>query len=131
MISLRKLVLAWMIAWLPLSGAMAAVMPFSGVQGVAPSSGLSVLPAAIAATDPAGADEVASLPCHGGAAANTNPPGTCTHCLLCDLAVSLMLPCIPELKGLTPSRSFARIHLFPYPSFVPELTPPPPRAAVS
>ena len=131
MIAFRKLVLVWMIAWLPLSGAIAAVMPFSGTERMSTPSGISAMSAAIAPNHAAEHAGLASLPCHDGVAADTNLPGTCTQCVLCHLAVSLMLPSIPELPGLTPSQNFARTRFCPYVSFIPELVSPPPRSIVS
>jgi putative hemolysin len=141
--SFRKLVLAWMLAWLPWSGAMAAVMPLSALPGstagvavaaiadTVSTAELSAGPSAEPAADTA-STSTASMPCHdGGGTRDATQSGACTHCVLCHLAVSLVLPCIPELPGILPARDYAATPLLSHASFIPELSSPPPRTRAS
>jgi len=131
MTSLRKLLLVWMIAWLPLSGAIAAVMPISGMRGAASSNPAEMTEQAESAHTLSPAAQ-ALLPCHTAAAdSDTDQTGNCGHCLLCDLAVALMLPCIQDVQGYTPSLSFALAVSSAHTSFFPEPASPPPRTLVS
>lgn len=126
--SLRKLTLVWMIAWLPFSGAIAAVMPISGMPGGAVASLHAEMATDADSVDASVTGGISSLPCHNTAAiSDTNPSGLCEHCLLCHLAVSLMLPSIQNLPGLTPSNSFALATPSQHTSFFPEPASPPPR----
>ncbi len=131
----NKFLLFWMLIWLPVSGAMAAVMPISGMLGNA-----SVILAPNALTNTREADVSAapsdavtsSMPCHGSQPAGETPPsGTCTHCVLCHLAVSLMLPNFPVVQGIAPSREYSTTPLLSHTSFVPDLASPPPRTRQS
>ena len=126
----RKLVLIWMILWLPASGAIAAVMPISGMPaGKITAIMLGQTETADMATG--AADQVSAMPCHQTAAIDSSPSGTCTHCVLCHLAISLMLPAIPEMKPFTPSHDFAATLLLSHTSFFPEPVSPPPRPLIS
>lgn len=123
----RKLVLIWMMAWLPASGAIAAVMPISGMAG----GTVRIQMSAPSATDEAVENSalLSSLPCHGAdSSSDSVKTGTCTHCVLCHLAISLMLPFIPDLQQLAPSHNFAATPLLSHASFFPEPTSPPPRS---
>jgi hypothetical protein len=128
----RKAVLIWMIAWLPASGAMAAVVPISGMSGGAilmrasdPSLSAPKLQNQIT--------DSSVMPCHQGVAddistsTDSRPSGTCTHCVLCHLAVSLMLPSLPVVQATVPSREYSATSLSPHASFVPDLASPPPK----
>lgn len=111
----RKLMVTLMLAWLPLSGAIAAVMPIARALSIEAST------AAVSLT--------AAMPCHD--AATPDDPGTagCTHCVLCHLAVSLMLPYLPVVATPTPTHRFAIAPLLAHASFIPEPLSPPPRHA--
>ena len=131
MTSFNKLLLLWMLIWLPVSGAMAAVMPISGTFGTASAAAMAEASSNTPAMDSGvtAADAImASMPCHGSSPASDTPPsGTCTHCVLCHLAVSLMLPSLPVVQGITPSRDFSATPLFAHASFFPDPASPPPR----
>ena len=95
----QKLLLIWMIVWLPVAGAMAAVMPLSGTMtSVAASKAASV-----------DADDMAVVPCHGDGklvpGKNTFGQG-CTHCVLCHLAGALVLPEMPIIPMIAPTNIF-------------------------
>lgn len=114
----RKLLLVWMIVWLPVAGAMAAIMPLSAAVPVE---------SALAAT--AGDQNVAAIPCHGSATPGKAPVGDgCTHCVLCHLAVSLVMTEFPVVATVLPTNVYTGIARSFYPSFVPEPTSPPPRS---
>lgn len=89
---LRKVALAWMFAWLPVSGVMASTMPFC-----AQSLG-GALQAPEAAAQP-GAGH-----CHEGSpdgtAGQTQLPGE--HCDLCHLAGALAAPSLPFVPNAGP-----------------------------
>ena len=133
--SLRKLVLLFMLGWLPLSGAIAAVMPISGMPGGSARSFGAAASADVQPADATASTIVASMPCHksGNSAPSADPTlsGTCTHCVLCHLAVSLIPPSIPTLQAFKPSHRFASAPLVSHASFIPELVSPPPRTLAS
>lgn len=118
----QKLLVTWMIVWLPVAGAMAAVMPLSGTLDTALSSN---------AASNVGED-ASAMPCHGKAQlAMTGFGQCCTHCVLCDLAGALVMPEMPDLAALVPAHIFDAVPVADYPSFIPELTAPPPRASLA
>lgn len=110
---LRKIALAWMLLWLPLSGVMASTLPFCG-QGL--GGLLAMQGAATAEQTRAPADKPADLPpCHTQAMdetvrdpamndpTHTGIPGE--HCSLCHLAGAIALPgmpVLPQIAGATP-----------------------------
>lgn len=113
----RKLLLVWMIAWLPAAGALAAVMPLSASPGIASASGVSAIN-----------DQEVTMPCHGGAKSEKFNLGQgCTHCVLCHLAGALVMAEIPVVATLLPTNIYLAAPLSTHPSFVPELISPPPR----
>ena len=117
----RKLLLIWMIVWLPAVGALAAVMPLAAWSSAASAS----------TTTLAGDEDLALMPCHGKSAAQTLASGQgCSHCVLCHLAGALALPEMPIIPTLPPTHIFNASPLIAPPSFVPELISPPPRAFV-
>ena len=116
----RKLLLVWMVAWLPVSGAIAAVMPISS---------MSRAPMPVEDMDESvNATSESAMPCHVDTDTVSATGGSCTHCVLCHLAGALMLPFIPELRDLAPSHHFVATSLSTQTSFIPELISPPPRA---
>ena len=121
----RKLLLIWMIAWLPAAGLLAAVMPLSG-------SMMSM--ATASASNVASMDEMdmSFMPCHGKSMPAKMAPGQgCSHCVLCHLAGALVIPEMPVVATLAPTHIFAATPLAIPPSFVPELTSPPPRLSLA
>ena len=121
MTSLRKLLLVWMVAWLPVSGAIASAMPIAAMSR-APMP-VADMGETVTSASPS------PLPCHGTSdTVSAATGGSCTHCVLCHLAGALMLPFIPALQGLAASHNFVATPLSPQTSFIPELISPPPRA---
>ena len=118
----RKLVLIWMFAWLPAAGALAAVMPLSASMA-APS----------VANAASSSDLVmATMPCHGQSASGKMAFGQgCSHCVLCHLAGLLVTPEMPVIAMIAPTHIFVTSPLAIHPSFVPELTAPPPRPSLA
>ncbi len=113
----RKLLLIWMIVWLPAVGALAAVMPLAAWSSSASTATL------------ADDDDLALMPCHGKSAAQTLASDQgCSHCVLCHLAGAMVTPEIPIIPTLPPTQIFNAAPLVAPPSFVPELISPPPRA---
>ena len=116
----KKLLLMWMIVWLPAAGAAAAMMPLSGA-----------LSSAVA--DDMQAQQASSvMPCHGKSLTGKVPFGqSCSHCVLCHLAGALALPEMPIIATLAPTHLFEAARFAVHPSFIPELTAPPPRPALA
>ena len=115
---LRKLLLVWMIAWLPAAGALAAVMPLSGPLGAVSASGAM----------PDDAQDMAAMPCHSGAKSGKIAFGQgCSHCVLCHLAGALVTPTLPVVAKFLPTHIYLAARLPIHLSFVPELISPPPR----
>ena len=113
----KRFLLIWMIAWLPAAGAMAVVMPLSGAAFA--SSAVSAADASL-------------MPCHSSkAAGKTNIGEGCTHCVLCHLAGALVPPTLPVVTALLPTHVFTAEEFVVHPSFIPELTAPPPRFALA
>jgi hypothetical protein len=133
--SLRKLVLLFMLGWLPLSGAIAAVMPISGMPGGSARSFSAPASDDVQAADASASMIVSSMPCHNSdssaPSSDSALSGTCTHCVLCHLAVSLIPPTIPTLQAFKPSHRFTSAPLLSHASFIPELASPPPRTLAS
>ena len=115
---LRKLMLVWMICWLPAAGALAAVMPLSA----------SLVAATTVKGIIAGDQDVSAMPCHGKGTSEKMALGQgCTHCVLCHLAGALVTPVMPVMAELLPTHVFTASTPVTLPSFVPELISPPPR----
>ena len=117
----RKLLLMWMILWLPVSGAMAAVMPFAASTSTSAS--------AMVAAD---SSMFASMPCHDVSPSNKATLGDgCNHCVLCHLAGALMLASLPVIPSIAPTHVYAAVPMAAHPSFFPERSNPPPRVALA
>jgi hypothetical protein len=124
----RKLLLIWMILWLPFAGAMAAVMPIAGTSLQAAATVDDTQSVADAASS---SDEFV-MPCHSKSSVTKSSLGqTCTHCVLCHLAGALALGTVPVMPKISPTHIFAAAPLTPHPSFVPDLLSPPPRASLA
>ena len=117
--SFQKLLLVWMIVWLPVAGALAAAMPLSGPIGVMSA------PSVTSVDDPG----LSLLPCHGITKVGVIDLGQgCDHCALCHLAGALVMPEIPQLATFLPTNIYIAVPRALHPSFVPELISPPPRS---
>ncbi|MEO8103594.1 MAG: hypothetical protein ABI790_13790, partial [Betaproteobacteria bacterium] len=123
MIWIKKLLLLWMIVWLPVSGAIAAVMPLTR----------SASTPVVAENASAGDQGVATpMPCHNTAGKVHAGLGEgCNHCVLCHLAGALTLSTLPVVPSVPPSHVFSAAPIASHPSFVPELLIPPPRFALA
>ena len=118
----RKLLVMCMIVWLPLAGAMAAVMPLSAPLATASTSN---------ATSSSEVD-VSQMPCHGKAQLGKTAFGQgCSHCVLCHLAGALVMPEMPVVATVVPTHIFHAAPVADHPSFIPELIAPPPRASLA
>jgi len=124
MTSFRKLLLIWMIAWLPLSGAIAAVMPFGGAMAKAVAvDGMMQM------TD-AAEDFALAMPCHSQTKAGADQTGgTCNHCELCHIAGSIMPPALPQIDATAVHNSPASFARADFISFFPEQPQRPPVAS--
>lgn len=111
---LQKLILAWLIAWLPLAGAFAATMP---VFAWAAASNVVTMEA----NDDSA---MSAMPCHQ--AKQSTGDSTCTHCVLCHIAGTTLLPALPVVTASTQhDRSEAAV-VVSFTSFVPALPQRPP-----
>ena len=119
----RRLLLMWMILWLPVSGAMAAVMPFAALTAASTSA------SGMVTTD---SSMLASMPCHKVSPSNKAALGDgCNHCVLCHLAGALMLASVPAVPWIAPTHVYAAVPMAAHPSFFPERSNPPPRVALA
>lgn len=122
---IRKLLLIWMIAWLPAAGVLAAVMPLSGLM-------MSMTTASASNATSTDDMEMSFMPCHGKPMPAKMAPGQgCSHCVLCHLAGALVMPEMPVVATLAPTHIFTATPLAIPPSFIPELTSPPPRLSLA
>lgn len=116
--TLRTWLALWMMAWLPLSGAMAAVMPLQ-------------TPAPIQASAANTMDESLPMPCHAAQQDASAPAsGACTHCELCHLASALIASTFMQVKAST-AHALVFIALpMTYVSHIPELPQRPPSTSL-
>lgn len=121
----RKLLIIWMIIWLPIAGATAAVMPLLGLS-------IKTAVAVISEASPnVGADEFV-MPCHAKPTGSKQLFGqSCNHCDLCHLASALAVRDMPIMPSAAPSHIFTAVPLLAHPSYVPDLLSPPPRAPLA
>jgi len=118
----KKILLVWMIVWLPVAGAMATVMPLSGSTMVSSASD----------TTSASDKNASSLPCHGKSVPGKIASGqSCSHCVLCHLAGALVMPELPVIATLSPTHIFSIAPVVNHLSFIPELSAPPPRFSLA
>jgi hypothetical protein len=112
--NLRNWLVLWMMAWLPLSGTMAAVMP---LQMLAP----------IQASTANALDESMPMPCHAAQQDASAPSsGACTHCELCHLASALIASTFVQMEtGKSPGLDFMALPIT-FVSHIPELPQRPP-----
>ena len=122
-LSLTKLILAWMIIWLPISGTLAAVMPLSNMTIK------QFVPLAEADSDSLTSIGAPEMPCHGDLKKQTQSQA-CSHCALCHLTASIAfdLPAmhLPRITQIFSTASYAA-HV----SFIPDLPNPPPRFSLA
>jgi hypothetical protein len=120
----RKIFIAWMLAWLPISGAMASIMPLCGHDGVAQTAHDHEH---LAGQGAAHHDHDSSLQDDTGAAHDAMH-SLCDNCNLCHLAGSILPPgnsaSFPAIEGsalnIPPSLAYS--------TFYPETPQHPPRS---
>lgn len=110
---LRKLTVAWILAWLPFSGTMAATMPFCAPD--APSA-------------PQAAAEPATPHCEQMSQGESAPvhDGGCEHCSLCHIASSVVPSFLTEAGRIVPHHPAADPRPSDFSSYFPELPARPP-----
>ncbi|MBC7624826.1 MAG: hypothetical protein H7232_15740 [Aeromicrobium sp.] len=119
---LMKLVVAWMVAWLPVAGVLASTMPITSAS-VGFGVDLSASMAIVATTD----SDAAVMPCHTFDASATEPDGkSCSHCVLCHLAGAIAPPTMPTLPQNTLHDSPESLTSVAFTSFIAELPQRPP-----
>jgi len=127
----QKLVLGWMIVWLPFSGAIAAVMPISGILVTATAGTLATATVVVNAEASSGGN-LFIMPCHDKSASVKASLGqSCSHCVLCHLAGALALSVMPIMPQVPPAHFFSAAPTLPHPSFIPDLLIPPPRSSLA
>lgn len=114
---LRKLALLWLLAWLPISGVMAATMPFCA-QGMMGAMQL-------AQSDGMQADESQSSS-HCDPSKRGAPQVSCEHCDLCHIAGAILPPSMASTGGAVPPLDPADTSRADFSSFFPDLLPRPP-----
>ena len=131
MLFFRKLVLSWMIVWLTFAGAIAAVMPISGILVTATAGTLAT--AEIVVNSEAGSgSNLFIMPCHDkSASVKTSLGQSCSHCVLCHLAGALAPSAVPIMPQVPSVHFFLAAPTLPHPSFIPDLLIPPPRASLA
>jgi len=123
--SFRKLLIIWMIIWLPIAGAGAAVMPLTGLS--LKTAVAKISEAAINVS----VDEFV-MPCHAKSAGSERLFGqSCNHCDLCHSANALAIPEMLLMPSLATSPIFTAVRLLPHASYVSDLASPPPRAPLA
>ena len=131
MLFFRKLVLSWMIAWLPFAGAIAAVMPTSGIL-VTATAGILAAAEVVVNSEASSGGNLFIMPCHDKSASVKASLGqSCSYCVLCHLAVALALSVMPIMPQVPPAHFFSAAPTLPHPSFIPDLLIPPPRASLA
>ena len=124
---LRKLALFWMLAWLPLSGVMAATMPFCA-QGI---MGLAAMHHAMTMGDAdthAASTDADTPPCHQTPQSEQDAP-LCEHCDLCHITGALAPPSLPAVPHAIDPVSPTDSSSANFTSFFPEPLPRPPLAS--
>jgi hypothetical protein len=113
---LRKLALVWMIAWLPVSGVMAATMPFcaQGMMGMMQS-----LESGATSSDK-------GMPPHCAEMQSDETAPACEHCDLCHIAGAIVPPTLLETGNRLPSAPPSTLFPADFSSFFPDLLPRPP-----
>ncbi|MCA3001645.1 MAG: hypothetical protein ACK5RJ_04630 [Burkholderiales bacterium] len=114
-----KLIVVWMIVWLPVAGALASIMPISAVATA--TSDQSILAASASDSD------VAGLPCHASDSSSPDADGkSCSHCVLCHIAGAIVPPTVPTMPLNTRHHSPKSIDSVSFTSFIAELPQRPP-----
>ena len=115
---ISKLALAWMFAWLPVSGVMASTMPFC-------AAGMGGMMAASVA-----AEGMDVMPCHESA---EPAPGQAQlpveHCDLCHIAGAIAPPSLPLIANDAPSLPPVDEAVSDFRSFFPDPPQHPPHAS--
>lgn len=139
---LRKMLLCWMILWLPFAGAMSAVMPLTSAAVQASQQGALAVDAPefvmpkVQATKATEANDEFVMPCHSNGdnksgATKKSLGQTCHHCVLCHLAGALALGIMPVMPQVPPTHVFISSSLVTHPSFFPDTLSPPPRRSLA
>jgi len=104
---LSKLALAWLFAWLPISGVMAATMPFCA-QGIGNAAQQTE-----SVTD-------ASTPCHPVDKRTSENELDIEHCDLCHIAGALLPPNVPVVANTSPGLPPADAAISDFCSHIPD-----------
>ena len=118
-----KLILAWMIIWLPISGTLATVMQLSNVITK------QYVPLVEADADSSTSIGAPAMPCHG----DLKKPAqslACSHCALCHLTASIAFD-LPAMHLPRITEIFLAVFYAAPASFIPDLPNPPPRFSLA
>lgn len=131
MLVIKRLLLICMVVWLPCAGAIAAVMPISGILVNSTTSAVSTTEAA-ASSEAVSDDDNFIMPCHGKSGSRKMSLGqSCSHCVLCHLAGALSLGTMPVMPSVPPVHFYVSTLILAHPSFIPELLIRPPRTSLA
>ncbi len=121
---LLKLILAWMIAWLPVAGVLASTMP---IASFAESKDTAIAPDQSKMIDVTADADRMTMPCHDPDVSNNNADGnSCSHCVLCHLAGAIVPPTMPALQQNSLHDTQQTIDSVSFTSFIAELPQRPP-----
>jgi hypothetical protein len=127
---LIKLIVVWMIVWLPVAGALASTMTISSISStsaIATSTVDAATPHQSLSPEPAAESNVASMPCHASDSSSPDVDGkSCSHCVLCHLAGAIVPPTVPSMPLNTRHDSPKSIDNVSFTSFIAELPQRPP-----
>jgi hypothetical protein len=119
---LNKWLIAWLVCWLPLSGALASTMP---IYALAKSDAMSAMAEVASPVD----DVIATMPCHRVNANEDTSDLPCHHCVLCHIAASVVPPTMPVIIATAHHDCPQSVAAVQFVSFIPELRPRPPSSA--
>lgn len=121
---LIKLIVAWMIAWLPVAGVIASTMPIASFAG--PTDAV-IAPDQSKLIDVTTDADRATMPCHASDSSSPNADSKpCSHCVLCHLAGAIVPPTVPTMPLNTRHDSPKSIDSVSFTSFIAELPQRPP-----
>jgi hypothetical protein len=121
---LIKLIVVWMIVWLPVAGVLASTMPISVV---ATSAVDAATPDRSISPEPPAKSDVANLPCHASDSSSPDVDGkSCSHCVLCHIAGAIVPPAVPTVPLNTRHDSPKSSDSVSFTSFIAELPQRPP-----
>jgi hypothetical protein len=116
---IKKIMIVWLISWLPMASAVASAMPiYSATFSITLDT---TAQAAVLDVEPA-----AALPCHSPDDNNNATDAQCAHCVMCHIAGAIIAPSIPVLPMTASHDCPHEINSVDFVSFIPTLPQRPP-----